>query len=329
MRKNRRDFDIFSMSFLDIISCGFAAVVMLILISKPASEISFNGDYNATQIESALDKALSMRTQIESLKKNTDAQKIRTALLDKDLRKALAQEQKLALDLENMEQRSQSQQQGLDKLTETQQALAQIPKTEIHASINTTKKADKRDPNVGGIPVDSEYVIFVVDTSGSMQQVWGTVVAQVSNILNIHPKVSGFQILSDNGASILTGYEGKWIPDTGSMRNRVLKHMKKWTAFSDSNPVDGVETALKKYSPKGASMAVYVFGDEYTGGDYDAVLNAISKTNRNHASGKLRARIHAVGFLGGAAGSVTSLQFSTLMQEMTRLNNGTYIALPR
>ena len=35
MKKRNKSFDIFNLSFLDIISCGFGAVIMLILISKP------------------------------------------------------------------------------------------------------------------------------------------------------------------------------------------------------------------------------------------------------------------------------------------------------
>ena len=34
MRRSKRDLEIFSLSFLDIISCGFGAVVILILVSS-------------------------------------------------------------------------------------------------------------------------------------------------------------------------------------------------------------------------------------------------------------------------------------------------------
>jgi hypothetical protein len=34
MKRKNRDLDIFSLSFLDIISCGFGAVVLLVLISS-------------------------------------------------------------------------------------------------------------------------------------------------------------------------------------------------------------------------------------------------------------------------------------------------------
>src|SRR5262249_50279801 len=50
----------------------------------------------------------------------------------------------------------------------------------------------RRPPNapVGGIPVDSEYVIFVIDTSGSMQENhWPQAQKIMQEILDIYPKV--------------------------------------------------------------------------------------------------------------------------------------------
>ena len=37
MRRKRREFSIFTLSFLDIMSCGFGAVVLLFMISKHAA----------------------------------------------------------------------------------------------------------------------------------------------------------------------------------------------------------------------------------------------------------------------------------------------------
>ena len=42
-------------------------------------------------------------------------------------------------------------------------------------------------------------IMLAIDTSGSMQQIWDRVMNEISNILDIHPKVEGFQILNDNG----------------------------------------------------------------------------------------------------------------------------------
>ena len=54
---------------------------------------------------------------------------------------------------------------------------------------------DKDDTTVGGIPVDSEYIIFVIDTSGSMfQGPWDLVLEKVSETLAVYPRIKGIQV---------------------------------------------------------------------------------------------------------------------------------------
>jgi hypothetical protein len=183
----------------------------------------------------------------------------------------------------------------------------------------------KRDQEVGGIPVDSDYVIFIVDTSGSMQEIWNRVVSEIVNIINIHPKIKGFQILNDNGAHILSAYEGKWIPDTPGRRKNVIDLLKSWSSVSNSSPVEGLEVALKRYAKPKNSLSIYIFGDEYSGGSYDPVINALVRLNTNSITGTRLARVHAVGFIS----NYSSGRFATLMREVTGRNNGTFIALPR
>ena len=34
MRKGRREIEVFSLSFLDVVSCGFGAIILLLVISR-------------------------------------------------------------------------------------------------------------------------------------------------------------------------------------------------------------------------------------------------------------------------------------------------------
>ena len=43
MKFRKKEFEIFNLSFLDIISCGFGAVIILVLISKTSDNISISG----------------------------------------------------------------------------------------------------------------------------------------------------------------------------------------------------------------------------------------------------------------------------------------------
>ena len=51
MRKgNRRNTDIFSLAFLDIIACGFGAIVLLLLIVKPDNPSSLIESININEL---------------------------------------------------------------------------------------------------------------------------------------------------------------------------------------------------------------------------------------------------------------------------------------
>jgi len=178
---------------------------------------------------------------------------------------------------------------------------------------------------VGGIPVDSEFVVFVVDTSGSMQSIWERVTREVENIIRIHPQIKGFQVLNDNGSHLIGGYSGRWIPDTKGARDRAIRLFRSWKSASNSSPVEGLEVALKRYVKPNEKVSIYIFGDDYTGSSYDPVIATLSRLNKNRITGEPKARVHAIGFIS----LQTEGRFETLMREVTRQNNGTFIALPR
>ena len=190
-------------------------------------------------------------------------------------------------------------------------------------SITPASTRTTRDEEVGGIPVDADHVIFVVDTSGSMQTIWKRVAGTIINTLSIHPQVKGFQILNDQGKSLIRGYSGRWIPDTPQRRRSVMKVFDSWQDASNSSPVEGIETALRRYGRIGQSMSVYVFGDDYTGGNYDATIARITTLNKGGKNNRL-AKIHGVGFLSNH----TTNRFAILMRELAKRNGGTFIALP-
>ena len=158
-----------------------------------------------------------------------------------------------------------------------------------------------------------------------MQEIWPRVTREIENIINIHPKVKGFQILNDNGTHILNGYQGKWIPDTPGRRKSVIKLFKKWNSASNSSPVEGLEVALKRYVNPNIKVSIYIFGDDYTGSSFDPVINSLVRMNTNRVTGARLARVHGVGFMS----QYTTNRFATLMREVARRNDGTFIALPR
>ena len=158
-----------------------------------------------------------------------------------------------------------------------------------------------------------------------MQEIWTKVMAQMENILNIHPKVKGFQILNDNGVHLISAYKRTWINDTPTMRRRVLKLLSSWSAFSNSSPVEGLQEALRLYVKGGMKVSIYMLGDDYTGSSYDPVIKTIADLNTNKITGEPIARIHGIGFYNYQHGDIFRL--STLMREVARQSRGTFIAL--
>ncbi|MFP3355485.1 VWA domain-containing protein, partial [Pseudoalteromonas sp. SIMBA_153] len=69
------------------------------------------------------------------------------------------------------------------------------------AMLNTPNSTDTPDDDVGGIPTDAEYVVFVIDNSGSMSggRGWSRVISVVNDIIESHPKMKGFQIMAADG----------------------------------------------------------------------------------------------------------------------------------
>ena len=192
----------------------------------------------------------------------------------------------------------------------------------------------KRRDLIGGIPIDSEYIIFVIDTSGSMfRYAWPKVVEQIVETLEVYPKVKGIQILNDMGSYMFSSYSGKWIPDTPARRRAVIERLLRWNAFSNSSPVEGIMAAIRTFYSPDKKISLFVYGDEFTGKSIRDVVDFVGKINRKDASGSLRVRIHAIGFPVQAANpphlQITGIRFASLMRELTRRNGGTFVGLNR
>jgi len=312
MKKRRGNLEIFSLSFLDIVSCGFGAVVLLVLISKPLEGIS-SSDVDASkqmlqEVITAEDRVAQSSRELEKKQQDlASLQHISALILASE---ATAKKQLSATARE------------LEKLNGDLKGLSMVEASLQRASIRPGT-ATKRDAEVGGIPVDSDYIIFIVDTSGSMINIWPRVSRQLINVLKIHPKVKGFQVMNDNGIHLISSYSGKWISDTPQRRKAVMGLFRSWHSASNSSPVEGIEMALKRYAKPGISLSLYIFGDDYSGSSYGPVLDTIAQLNSSRINGKRLARIHAIGFMS----PYTTNRFSILMRELTKQNGGTFLAL--
>ena len=315
MKLRKKHFEIFNLSFLDVISCGFGAVIMLVLISKTHEDVSVSAK---GEVDSLLQTVITLENTISRLEHSIEVQTLKSEQLSK-------QQQRLQTATSRINKTIQQQQDKQAALSGAEQGLSLVQSTLKQASITTPEtKNTIRDKEIGGIPVDSDYVIFIVDTSGSMKRIWSRVSSEIINVLNIHPKVKGFQILNDMGKPIVSGYAGKWIEDTPWRRASFIKLFGHWSEMSNSSPLEGLQIALRRYAKPGITTSIYVFGDDYTGSSYDPVIAKISKLNTASKSAKRLAKIHAVGFVSPG----TTNRFGILMRELTKQNGGAFLALP-
>ncbi|MGR3984450.1 MAG: hypothetical protein OD817_04235 [Gammaproteobacteria bacterium] len=310
LKRERRAGDIFSMSFLDIICCGFGAMVLLVLLS--------NTDVLSGVL--GVERARGMLGDIAAARAG------RAAAFDERARLA-AERARLEAQLRELANAPAPTLPELQQQLDARREKVETLRREVEALTQGKSGADEVEVvNVGGIAVDSEHIIFIVDTSGSMGKIWPRVMRKLENVLDIHPQVKGFQIMNDNGRYLWSAYARKWISDTPARRKSALRLMQNWSSVSSSSPIEGLRAALRAYAKTTDSLAIYVFGDDYSGSSYDAAVDEISDLNRDRKTGRPRARIHGIGFLP-TDGSVNAARFAALMRELARRNGGAFVGI--
>jgi hypothetical protein len=297
MRSRRsRDFEVFSMSFLDTICCAFGSIILLFMLSKFGEPAAL--EKSRQDLEGRLLKLQEERYDIRG----------QTEILNRDL-------------TERERQLSEVKQK---QLVSAQQQLTEEMKKVLGAQF-------RRAPQdaVAGLPVDSEYIIFIIDTSGSMANyAWPLMLRKMQEVLDAYPQVKGWQVMSDEGTYMYPSYRGRWLPDTPSQRKLVVDRLRDWFPFSNSSPVEGIVEAIQTYYGSGRRISLYVLGDEFTGSSVDSVVRTVDLINREDRTGQRRVRIHALAFpVRPDAPQFTSVRFATLMRVLCARNGGTFVGL--
>jgi hypothetical protein len=315
------------MSFLDCICCGFGAIILLLVLNEFGEPI---------QLEQAKED---LDAQIEKMQREIFDIRGMALVLERELRarvEQLSEEQKrlarLRGDLYSIEgehKASTGEEDALKKLTET---LANARRALIDETrqLQTEGRRQIYEQPVAGVPIDSEYVIFIVDTSGSMQtQNWRYAERKMEEVLNIYPKLKGIQVMDDEGGYMFTEYRGKWIPDSPARRKAILDRFRRWQAFSNSSPSEGIIAAVRTFWTRDRPISIYVFGDEFTGPSIQDVVDTVDRINRAAGSGERLVRIHSLGFpIPGQYPQHTSMRYATLMRILSARNGGVFVGLP-
>ena len=163
-RRQRREADNFSLSFLDCICCGFGAIILLLVLSRiyepqtiEASRVNLEG------IIKELEQTL-FDIRGESVTLRRDLENATSELTDKQelVSELRGDFSKLRGQFEASSQEATISSEDIGSLRAARQRLT--------AEMRRLQEKAQAQPDapVGGIPVDSEYIIFIIDTSGSM-----------------------------------------------------------------------------------------------------------------------------------------------------------------
>jgi len=329
MAKKRRDTETFSLSFLDVICCGFGAVILLLVITKIYEPFTIEESKENLEglIRLLQEELFEIRGESSVLNRDLDA--VTESLSDKKDKIAILQG-----DLTRIQGQYDATQDSGDSDSEERGELlaARQELSEDLQKLLAGYRPAEGDTTVGGIPVDSEYIIFVIDTSGSMfQGPWNLVLQMIAETLQVYPEVKGIQVLNDEGRYMYPTYTARWIKDSPAARKNILNRLRSWNPYSDSSPVEGIAEAINSFYEPGRKVSVYVYGDDFPRGSVEAVVRYVDRVNQADRFGNRLMRIHAVGFPTqfSQGTSPNALRFANLMRKLCERNGGTFVGLTR
>jgi hypothetical protein len=294
MRRQRRDAEAFSMSFLDCICCGFGAVILLLVVTE-------YGDNTRLQVSKE-----DLQMQVEKDEQALHEIRGEALLLEKELRARIAQlseeQSKLARlrgDLSKIEgqyKASENEEDAMKKLTDV--------------ALGRARRDDRGDPQAPGRgPAPG------LRAAGRRR-------ADRQRVRDLHRRHLGLDAVAElalrraearRGAEHLPEAQGH--PGAGR-RGRV--HVQRLSRQVDPGlagapqgdprvlpplagvlelePVGGIIAAVRTFWTTQHSISIYVFGDEFTGPSIQDVVDTVDRINRSSKTGQRLVRIHALGF---------------------------------
>lgn len=312
----RKNNEVFSMSFLDIMACGFGALVLILLISEFNEVEIIENKYTAEMFLNIKNELNQTKSDLSITQDNLDSKINELITIRTDLEATLnelKQKEEVVKNLSNLSEATSSQ------ISMKTIELSSTPK-QIAAS---------------GIRIDSDYLIFIIDNSGSMIEggPWNRVMEEISSIVITFPNLKGFMIMNDTG-KIIQG-DNPWLTPTSTNRKSAIDNLKNIRTISNSNPIPAIELAINFYGRKYDNVGIFVIGDDIRESkDIDKRLLEINKINTK-IDGSKYVRINALAFLTSRriakeilpSGKEDNIKYLTLMRELTLQNGGTLVVV--
>lgn len=325
----RRPIEVFSLSFLDCLCCGFGAILLLFILSIGSGPHGVESKVDVPTLRA-------MQAQLTILEADVADQ---TALLEAAI---------------NSEQTSTERERMLSIIQELESKLAYLQQEfgSLEATLSTTEQAaasakrllqsfKHEDLPPIGLPAEATHVAFVIDTSGSMRnqmtgQLHYGVVEQIRELLESLPEVRSIQFLDTSGNYMLSSRRGFWLPDTIGLRQQALQQILAYPIASVSDPERGLRRAISDLKPSLKAedyMSIYVVGDDFRGSTQSLLIQLDRMNPRNISTGKRLVSISAIGFptlinpfqIGATQGNT---RYANIMREIAEAHDGVLILKP-
>lgn len=186
-------------------------------------------------------------------------------------------------------------------------------------------KLDATDNPRNPVPTDSDHLIFIIDTSGSMfNYTWEQTLAQFSLILSQYPDLQAFQVLNDMGEYLIPESEGEWINATESEIATVLENLIDFNSFSNSNPEEGITYAINTFYAPDKNISIFVIGDEYPPSNNPSPAELANTLSSLSPDIRIHTKMFPTYFTQPERYRITSYRFLEAMTEVAARTQGSF-----
>lgn len=325
----RRPIEVFSLSFLDCLCCGFGAILLLFILSIGSGPHGVESEVDVPTLQA-------MRQQLAMLEADVadKAAQLEAAI---NSEQTSAERERILSLIQEMESKLADLQQEYDSRKANLSSAAQAA-AEANRLLQSFKHEDL--PPIG-LPSDATHVAFVIDSSGSMRnqltkQLHYGVIEQIRELLDSLPEVTSIQFLDSSGNYMIGNRAGFWLPDTPGLRQQALQQILRYPVASVSDPEPGLRRAIRDLKPSLTakdSMSVYYIGDDFRGSTQSLLIKLDRLNPRDPSTGKRPVSISAIGFptlinpfrIGAAQGNE---RYANIMREIAEAHDGVLILKP-
>ena len=326
----RRPIEVFSLSFLDCLCCGFGAILLLFILSIGSGKAGVESEVDVPTLEAMREQLAMLEADIASKASILEAA-LNSEVTSQERQRILSLIQEMESQLADLQQEFDSRKANLSTAEQATAEANRLLQSFEHENL----------PPIG-LPADATHVAFVIDTSGSMRnqltkQLHYGVIEQIRELLDSLPEVRSIQFLDTSGNYMIGNRRGIWLPDTPGLRQQALQNILRYPMLSVSDPEPGVRNAIRDLKPRlqaNDKMSLYVIGDDFQGSTQSFLIKLDRLNPRNPNTGKRSVSISAVGFptlispfqLGAPQGNT---RFANIMREIAEAHDGVLILKPR